>query len=111
MKRKIILAFFYALAFFLSVQVQKPVLLQTDLNQENTYISKQIINLLPMQEQSSKIVTEPVNLFPVTILQGYSPLSSIFLRTQSANTLFRSYNVENDHLVDVIIILLHKLRI
>jgi hypothetical protein len=111
MKGKIVLSFFYCLAFFLSIQVQKPSIDQTDINHSHTYSIKQIINLLPIQEQNSKIITEPVNLFPVIIMQGFNQLSSLFLRTQSATTLFRSYNIENDPPVDIRIILFRNLRI
>ncbi|MCB9014446.1 MAG: hypothetical protein H6541_01540 [Lentimicrobiaceae bacterium] len=68
---KLLLAFLYASAFYLSVQIQATAnqLIPVESNQQ--ILSQQTINILPVQEQNGHIRHAPVNLFPCNIFPEF----------------------------------------
>ncbi|KAF0195945.1 MAG: hypothetical protein FD166_2672 [Bacteroidetes bacterium] len=108
--RNVLMSFFYSLAFLLSIQVQEPVW-QEITGSNHTFIGAQVINLLPVQEHSTKQTSVPVYPFPVIIFQGSGTFSKLFLKIPASNSLMFSDKPGLSCFLGCVSILLPILRI
>lgn len=109
-QRNVMLTFLYSLAFFLSVQVSKPVW-QDSAGDSRSYIGVRPIHLLPMQEHNPKHTSISVYTLFVIIFHITGYCSKLFMKLPATDSLICSSGTERISSLGSVTILLPILRI
>lgn len=109
--RNLLLAVLYSSAFYLSIQLPASFSYQLPENANQTVLQQQSINLLPLQEQSSKNIYNPVPLLPVIFLPVTGLCNILLQRSITSLLLPGNYHFRTHNSLTALEIVYRNLRI